>query len=90
MRLITSEGGGDESNALFSSAKVADGQNPHEIEYNFFKLMHFLTKNSPPNAHLVKDLKPVLENYLDMIRAESPIRAEIDKKINAIIKDAMF
>jgi len=88
LRLITAEGGGDESIALFSASKGM--QNPHEIEYNFFKLMHFLTKNSPSNSKLVKDLKPILENYNEMIKAEGAVRAEIVKKIEAILKDAMF
>lgn len=90
MTLITAEGGGDESIALFSSSKSSDNQNSHEIEYNFFKLMHFLTKNSPLNSKYIKDLKPVLENYLAMIESDGAVRAEIVKKINAIIKDAMF
>ena len=58
----------------------------YEVEHNFFKLMHFLTKNCKNNAPSVRDIKVLLENYKNEIVKNE--RADISDKISKIIKEA--
>ena len=89
LRLITSENThADQAIVLYSNGTG----NPGELERNFFKLLHFLSKNCPKNNEGIKSIKQGLENYVDLIKTESNLQArqEVVKKIDAIIKDAMF
>ena len=62
---------------------------PGELERNFFKLLHFLSKNCPKNNDGLKSIRTVLERYSLTIKQENSGqgRQDIIKKIEAIIKE---
>ena len=80
LRLITAENtSADEGIQLFTNNRGSTT----ELEANFFKLMHFLTKNCPKNYPKIKEMKPLLEAYVDNIKQESMVgRQDIVKKID--------
>ena len=73
-----------------SQAVIVHDSNDEEakdIERNFFKLMHILTKNSIPNAQHVKDIKRQLNTYMEENAAG---RRDIQEKISKILQDAVM
>lgn len=71
----------------FAAIYRPNDEESYQIEHNFFKLMHILTKNSLPNANHVKDIKRQLTTYME---EHTSGRRDIQEKIAKIVQDAVF